>query len=123
MDIAQIARSSRGNRPSAPKYLPATNAERSGATTRTAIAREAAFNLSTVLSTRVRNPVDSLPQANPAVEPSQLLTRRARDDHAAAVTKRASAASSAKASMDLCPVRHWRKFPNAHVAPLRAVGG
>jgi len=32
----------------------------------------------------------------------------------------ASAASSANASTDVCPVRHSGKFPNASVAPLRA---
>src|SRR5262245_61583970 len=39
---------------------------------------------------------------------------------AAVITKRASAASSARASMDVCPVRHSGKFPNEPVAPLRA---
>jgi hypothetical protein len=37
----------------------------------------------------------------------------------AAIAKRANA-SSARASMEMRPVRHSRKFPNAHVAPLRA---
>jgi hypothetical protein len=54
-----------------------------------------------------------------AMSRSQRRTRAA-GIAVAAITRRASAASSVRASMGVPWVRHSGKFPNAHVAPLGA---